>query len=245
MDQIRLFGIDIVNSTTARVLDYIQEVLDSENADPVSIVFINAHGVNLMHENPAYREALSHADWILNDGVGLDIAASLQGHRFQENLNGTDLMPRVVACCAERGDCVYFLGTTPVRLEKAVANLIARDSGLCVAGFRDGFFDDLASEEIVRAVNKANADVLLVALGNPKQEIWIRDHIAELNVKLVFAVGAYIDFESGEIMRAPQFVQSLRLEWLFRLLQEPRRLWNRYIIGNVKFLYRATMRTVP
>ena len=239
MEQINLFGIDIVNGDSAGVIGYFDSVLAEDAGTPVTVLFINAHGVNILHENAAYRQALAGANWILNDGVGLDIAAKLRGLAFKENLNGTDLMPRVMKLCSDRKARVYLLGTTDVRLAKAIENFKEKYPGAEIAGSHNGFFSAVDNGAIVQAINDSRAEVLLVALGNPKQEIWIGEHAEKLNTRLVFGVGAYIDFESGEIVRAPRLFQLVKLEWLFRLLQEPRRLWNRYLVGNVKFLYRA------
>ncbi|RXZ36045.1 glycosyltransferase [Oxalobacteraceae bacterium CAVE-383] len=172
---------------------------------------------------------------IVNDGVGMDIAAMLAGERFSENLNGTDFTPYFLGGAA-RPLRVFLLGAKPEVVAMAARHVEER-LGQTVAGTCDGYAG-LAQcrARLPQIVNRSRADVLLVAMGNPVQEEWIMANRAELNAHVVIGVGALFDFWAGDKPRAPRLVQRARLEWLYRLCLEPRRLLRRYTVDIVRFL---------
>ena len=169
---------------------------------------------------------------IVNDGIGMDLAARLcHGTRFHENLNGTDFIPRLL-----RGSPlplkVFLYGARPeVALE--ASRVVEQRFGQQVVGLCSGY--EPPSTDVCAQIRAAQPHVVLVALGNPLQERWILDNAAELPPALYVGVGALFDFLAQRAVRAPHWVRSLRLEWLFRLCHEPRRLWKRYTIDVVKF----------
>lgn len=172
---------------------------------------------------------------IVNDGVGMDIAAMLAGERFPENLNGTDFTPHFLGG-AERPLRVFLLGAKQEVVARAALH-VSEKLGQIVAGSCDGYAG-LAQwrAELPQIVNRSRADVLLVAMGNPVQEEWILANRAELNAPVAIGVGALFDFWAGDKPRAPRLVQRVRLEWLYRLCLEPRRLLRRYTVDIVRFL---------
>ena len=172
---------------------------------------------------------------IVNDGVGMDIAAKLAGERFVENLNGTDFTPYFLRG-AERPLRVFLLGAKPEVVARAAAH-VGEQLGQIVAGSCDGY-GGLAQyrDQLPQIVNRSGADVLLVAMGNPVQEEWILANRAELNAHVIIGVGALFDFWAGDKPRAPRLVQRARLEWLYRLCLEPKRLLRRYTVDIVRFL---------
>ncbi|KAB7764117.1 WecB/TagA/CpsF family glycosyltransferase [Xanthomonas maliensis] len=165
---------------------------------------------------------------IVNDGIGMDLAARLiHGRRFAGNLNGTDLIPYL---CREAAQPLKFflLGGRP-GVAQTAAKTLTETLGQQVVGLCDGYGEFAAAGEgLSERINQSGADVLLVAFGNPLQERWILDHSQALQVPLVFGVGALLDFLSGTAQRAPQWVRRLHMEWMYRLLREPRRLFKRY-----------------
>ncbi|MBN9247947.1 MAG: WecB/TagA/CpsF family glycosyltransferase [Hyphomicrobium sp.] len=169
---------------------------------------------------------------ILNDGVGVDIASQiLYGERFPENLNGTDFTPELLKRLPKRTP-VFLYGSRPEVVSRAAENLIQKyDADIC--GIRDGYHDD--ADAAAEAVKRVNAKVVLVALGNPKQEQWMSEKLSASGV-LALGIGAYLDFEAGMVTRAPRWLQDARCEWLFRLAQEPLRLWKRYSVDVIWFL---------
>jgi N-acetylglucosaminyldiphosphoundecaprenol N-acetyl-beta-D-mannosaminyltransferase len=174
---------------------------------------------------------------VLNDGIGLDVYALLAGVRFNQNFNGTDLIPRLFAqTTPEKELRVFLYGAEKGRAAKAAKNIEARYPNVRVVGTLDGF---ARGESVIEAINEACADVLLVGMGNPIQERWIDENKDLLDVGIVAGVGALIDFLSGEVVRAPSWIRAMRLEWLYRLAREPKRLFKRYVMGNPAFLARS------
>lgn len=173
---------------------------------------------------------------IVNDGVGMDIAARLfHGDRFKENLNGTDFLPFLFRQSSTPLR-VFMVGGKPSVLKKA-ALYVTQQLGQVIAGTCDGYEGIKNSMQLIESINQSQADVVLVALGNPIQEKWILDHRQTLNASILGGVGALFDFWAGNKPRAPVFVQKVRLEWLYRLILEPRRLIRRYTIEIVQFLF--------
>ncbi|MHA3702441.1 WecB/TagA/CpsF family glycosyltransferase [Jatrophihabitans sp. YIM 134969] len=206
------------------------------------VAFVNAHSLNLAAGDLRYRASLHHASLVLNDGLGIGIAARLQGAPFTDNLNGTDLLPDLLSDFAADGHTVFFYGAAPGVAERTARRWALAVPGLRVAGALDGYtVSSAAAAEIVR---ESAADVVLVALGNPRQEIWARHLGPRTGARLSIGVGAFFDFSAGVVRRAPRVVRHARMEWAFRLLQEPRRLTRRYLVGNPAFLLRVAMAQV-
>jgi N-acetylglucosaminyldiphosphoundecaprenol N-acetyl-beta-D-mannosaminyltransferase len=202
------------------------------------LCYVNAHSLNLAYRDEPYSEVLASADFVLNDGIGLEIAARMRGKRFVENLNGSDFTIRVLELAASKGWRVYLYGGRPGVAARARDRLCGLIEGLEVVGVCDGYRPELV-EEIVEQIRLSAADVLLVALGQPAQELWLDEHLADTGCHLGLGVGAFLDFASGTVVRAPRWVNRVGMEWLFRLVQEPARLCRRYIVGNPLFLWRA------
>ena len=172
---------------------------------------------------------------IVNDGIGMDIASLMRhGRRYRHNLNGTDFIPHLLQTMP-RPQRIFLLGGKPGVAERA-AQVIARHSPHTIAGTCDGY-STLPPEQLCARINASQADIVLVAMGNPIQEEWIRQHMGQLHARLFVSVGALFDFLSGSVRRAPLWMQKLRLEWLFRLWQEPRRMAKRYTVDIARFLW--------
>ena len=171
---------------------------------------------------------------LVNDGIGLDIAAWLMHQqRYPQNLNGTDFLPHLLKTLSTRRK-IFLLGGVPGVAQQAAA-IIERDLGQPVVGCLDGYSkmpDAVLREEI----NRSGTEIVLVALGNPIQEQWICANMGQLDAKLFIGVGALFDFLSGHARRAPRWIQQIRCEWLFRLSLEPKRLLRRYTLDIVSFL---------
>lgn len=203
------------------------------------ICFANAQALNVACDNPDFRKAL--ADFVvLNDGLGTDLACRLKfGHPFTENLNGTDFVPDYLGR-TDQTLRIYLVGTnddTVARAAEVLGHAYPRHS---VVGYRNGFFQDRQDiEQTCAEIRQSTANCLLVGMGNPLQELWIAEHGGKTGAKLFFGVGALLDFQAGRVPRAPEWLRSLRCEWIYRLAQEPRRLARRYLIGNLVFLGRV------
>lgn len=172
---------------------------------------------------------------IVNDGIGLDIAARLShGRSFKANLNGTDFTPYMLRESG-RPLRVFLFGGKPEVVSKA-ARFVAHELGQVVVGYSDGYGSRANDAALINKINASGAEILLVALGNPIQEQWIIEHRNELHVGLVSGVGALFDFWAGDKPRAPRLIQRMHMEWFYRLCLEPRRLVRRYTLDILVFL---------
>ncbi len=188
-------------------------------------------------DDPAFAEALEDF-LVLPDGVGVDMAAKLlYGAPFPANLNGTDFVPAFLQACT-RPLTVALLGAKRVNAEAASRKLRQLTPQHRFVVIHDGYFSPAEEPEVVGRIAALRPDILLVAMGVPRQELWIARNIDQRHCTLPVAVGALLDFLSESVPRAPAWMRRLRLEWVFRLMIEPGRLWRRYILGNPLFLWR-------
>jgi exopolysaccharide biosynthesis WecB/TagA/CpsF family protein len=200
------------------------------------ISFLNANNANLMMRDPEYRAALKR-HIVLPDGHGVDIASWLfHGKIFPANLNGTDFVPALMTYMTTPRR-VAMIGARAEILKRAAANFQKHSPWHEFITVSDGFFDAAQSDEVMARVRELEPDILLIAMGSPKQEKWIDRHVGPGHARLVISVGALFDFMAEEVPRASATVRRLRLEWLHRLVHEPKRLWRRYLLGNPLFMY--------
>ncbi len=233
---VEILGIRIDNLSMAETLDWIRRKLHAGGQAVISMT--NAHCVNVACSNDAYYQALLSSDLNLADGVGLRIAGKLKGTPIRQNVNGTDLFPRLCALLEGSGHSIYLLGGLPGVAEAVAAWIAERYPDTAIAGYRDGFSDSNDEPRVAEDIRRSGASVLLVAMGVPKQELWIRRNIEAAGVRVAFGVGGLFDFYSGRIPRAPEWMREIGLEWIYRLLQEPGRMWKRYLVGNWMFMAR-------
>ncbi len=212
-----------------------------ERPRPAQVAFVNAHTLNLAYKDSKYRRVLKDTDLVLRDGIGVEIAGRLRRASFPENLNGTDFTPVLLQWIAENRKSVYLLGGQPGVAEQAAARFEERFPGLHVVGTQHGMYDLRDEYEVVSTIRAAAPDVLIVALGNPLQEQFLARHLDQLGVGVGVGVGAFLDFSVGKVKRAPALANQLGVEWCFRLVQEPRRLWRRYLLGIPTFLGRSML----
>jgi exopolysaccharide biosynthesis WecB/TagA/CpsF family protein len=239
LPSLTILGVRVACLSRAQALEELSRLHGAGTSSAVA--FVNAHTLNLASRDSRLREALNRAALVLNDGAGLSLAARMQGARFPDNLNGTDLTPELLTLAAERGWSVFLLGARPGIAEKAAAELKERHPGLAVAGVQDGYFPLDKVQEVKATIRASGASVLVVAMGNPLQEIWLDEHLEETGCRLGVGVGAFLDFAAGVVPRAPAWIRRAGIEWVYRLSQEPRRMWRRYVAGNPAFVLRLLM----
>lgn len=201
-----------------------------------SLFYVNAHCFNLAWKNLEYQTALKQADLVLNDGIGISIGAKWAGIRLKANMNGTDFSPEMLKQAIHLGKKVFLLGGSEGVAEIAAQKISGQIAGIQIVGYHSGFFDFNHCEELIEEINQSGAELILVGMGVPRQELWISRYKHQFtHIKIAAAVGAYLDFAAGKVTRAPLWVRKIYLEWLFRLAQEPVRLFRRYVIGNIRF----------
>jgi alpha-1,3-mannosyltransferase len=169
----------------------------------------------------------------------VDIASRiLYGSTFPQNLNGSDFTPRYLQNTRHRYR-IFLLGSLPGVAERAKEYFSRTCPQHRIVGCYHGYFQKEDTVEIVDMIKASNADIILVGMGNPRQEFWLADNLEATGCRLAFGVGALFDFVTGQVRRAPPSMRSARLEWVYRLIQEPSRLWRRYLVGNLLFIFRV------
>jgi exopolysaccharide biosynthesis WecB/TagA/CpsF family protein len=204
------------------------------------VYYVNADCFNKTVNDKNYLELLQKGDYILPDGIGVLLACKILKVGLRENVNGTDMLPFICQMAAENNYSIYLFGAKPGIAALMRQKLMEVYPALRIIGERNGYFsDDLAEKEMIDEINLLKPDILLVALGVPAQEKWIDKHYDELSCRLMIGVGGLFDFYSGNIKRAPLWMREMGLEWLFRLVIEPRKKFKRYTIGNPSFLWQV------
>lgn len=235
--RLTVLGVRVDNMDLTGTIGWIQSSLAGTR--PRHVSFVNADCLNIACRDPGYRAALAAADLVLPDGIGLKLAGRILRESVRQNVNGTDLFPRLCAAIEKDSRGVFLLGGRPGVPDAAATWIAENCPGVRVLGTEHGYFTPEEEESVVERIRRSGADLLLVALGAPRQELWIDRHLPHLGVRVAMGVGGLLDFYSGRIPRAPLWVREIGMEWLFRMYQEPRRLWRRYVIGNGLFLARV------
>jgi exopolysaccharide biosynthesis WecB/TagA/CpsF family protein len=232
---------DILGTAVARIgwdeaLALLRRLLAEKRFTKVG--FLNAHNANVACGDATFAGALSRF-LVLPDGVGVDIAARLlYGAAFPANLNGTDFIPAFLRS-VDASLKVGLLGATRHNAEAAAAALARLAPQHRYEVVHDGYFTREQDQKIAGKIAALRPDILLVAMGVPRQELWIDRNVTGSHCTLPIAVGALLDFLSGSVPRAPRWMRRFRVEWLYRLALEPGRLWRRYVLGNPLFLVRV------
>lgn len=169
----------------------------------------------------AFAQALNSADLLVPDGIGVVWGSKILNAPLKERVSGFDLMREILSEIAGTQKTVYFFGSKPGVAEEAAKNAARQFAGLEIAGVHDGFFDD--DSAIIKDINEKKPDFLIVCLGSPKQENWIRQNRGRLKTRLVIGAGGSLDVLSGQVERAPEFYRKYGLEWFYRLMKQPSR----------------------
>lgn len=232
-----IFGIRITVCTLVKGISLIEEMI--QNKRPQLVILANAHTLNLAFEQDSFKKLLTEAGLVLRDGAGVSWALKKKGILPLHNFVGTDFIPDFCRHTVHKNYKIFLLGSRPGVASAAADKLRSLAPGLIIGGSINGYFRQNETDKIINQINKTESDVLLVAMGNPKQERWIADNLCRLNTPVCIGVGALFDYLGGRVTRAPEWMLNNGMEWIFRLVTEPTRLWKRYIIGNPKFLMRV------
>lgn len=236
-EDIDIFDISIDNLTQREVLNKFEEIIDSRSSG--FVCFVNPDCLNIAWRDEAYRNIIKSCDIVLPDGIGIHVACKMLGTLMKENVNGTDLFPDLCERAVEKSLSLYLFGAKEGIAQKAAENMKKKYPGLTIKGARHGYCSEQETDKVIEEISALDVDILLVAMGAPMQEKWLFKYKDKLNVRLMMGVGGLFDFYSGQIARAPVWMREIGLEWMYRLLQEPKRMWRRYIIGNPLFLFRV------
>jgi len=230
-----ILGCAIDRLDMQRTLEAVEEVIAAGRY--TQHMSINAAKLVTMHDDPKMREIIAGCGLVSPDGQSIVWASKVLGDPLPERVAGIDLMEALLGLAEQRGHRVFFLGARADVLERALEVLGERFPGLVVAGARDGYFASDEEPDVCAEIAAADADILFVAMSSPRKEYFLGEYGPRLGVPFAMGVGGSIDVVAGVTRRAPRAWQRLGLEWLYRLLQEPRRMFRRYAVTNARFTF--------
>lgn len=241
---IEILGVPVHSLTMDQAVDLVIDTAQDRGPSPpasfTQFAFVNADCLNIAYNNAPYHSMLNRVPWVLGDGSGVRKASQMLGREIADNVNGTDLFPLLCQRAAAEDIPIYLLGARPGVTDTMKEKLTARFPGLNIIGHHHGYLDAESEPRILHEIATSGARMLFVAFGAPRQDMWIDQHQNELgDVRLAMGVGGLFDFMSERIPRAPKWMRKSGIEWVYRLVQEPGRMWRRYIIGNPLFLWRV------
>ncbi len=229
----RLFDVPIHALTMDRVLSIVEEAIARRQRLLIGVV--NAAKLVNMRRDPVLARSVLNADLILADGMSVVWASRLLRRPLPERVAGIDLMQRMLVRASERGHRVYCLGATGEVLTAAVARMRADHPGVRIVGQHHGYFGPADEPRVAEGIRAARPDILFVAMSSPKKEQFLARWSESMDVPVCHGVGGSFDVLAGKVRRAPVAWQRLGLEWLYRVIQEPGRMWRRYLVTNTAF----------
>ena len=235
MNRICILNSNIDNYSMDETIDAIEEAIRSGRQ--LHHVVVNAAKIVAMQKDPELRTSVNSSDLINADGQAVVWASSFLGKPLKERVSGIDLLTRLVELASVRGFKLYFLGAKEEVVRKVVDIYSDKYGDQIIAGYRNGYFKQEEESGIARDISDSGADILFVAISSPTKENFLyrnRDQLAK--VGFIMGVGGSFDVVAGKVKRAPKWMQNAGLEWFFRLIQEPGRMWKRYLIGNTSFI---------
>ncbi len=234
-NRFNFIGIPLDNFSMSETLDRIENSIFKN--EQIHHCVINAGKIVKMQSNKILQESVISSDIINADGMSVVWAGRFFGYKIKERVAGIDLMDNLVRLAHEKNCKCFFLGARNDVVKKIVVHYTEKYSNKIIAGYRNGYFENDQEKIIIDQIIKSKPNFLFVAITSPKKEIFLNKYKDELkSVNLIMGVGGSFDVISGKVKRAPLYMQKLGLEWFYRLVQEPRRMWRRYLIGNLKFI---------
>ena len=237
VNTINIFDVNINNDTMAQAVEWI--VTKASGQKKVVAQFVNADCLNKAYCDLNYRSTLNKAQHIFADGSGIALAGKITQQDVADNVNGTDLFPLLCEKSQKTDMRIFLLGARPNVAKKTRENMHRQYPEAKIVGAKHGYFDEDDTDAVIAKINASGANVLLVAMGAPTQEHWIEQHRHKIDATVCIGVGGLFDFYSGRVSRSPLWLRKLGCEWIWRLLQEPNRMWQRYLIGNFSFIFRV------
>lgn len=217
-----------------------KRTLNEINEQKALITTLNAHCYNISRIDLKYQQALLNSNLIIPDGIGVVYALRLLTGEKIKKIAGADLFLYELNWLQQKGGKCFFLGSTNNTLNLIRKKINLEYPNIKVETYSPPYKAEFTLEDnvaMVKAINDFQPDVLMIGMTAPKQEKWAYQHFNQLMVRYICCVGAVFDFYSGTINRAPKWMIDYGVEWLYRLIKEPRRMWRRYLIGNIKFIY--------
>ncbi len=244
MKNVLLTGCKVSNFSPMELLESIREIANAKGKGSPSIMLsANIHGFNQAHKHSWLKKLNNEAELVRNDSAGISLAGKILGTPIKERMTWADFGWDLAAFCERNNFSMYFLGNKEGIAKKAKNSLQEKHPDLKVVGTHHGYFEKEGPENdaVIEEINSLKPDILIVGFGMPLQEKWILDNGDRLEVGIIMTGGNCFTFLAGEESRAPKWMHENGLEWLYRFIKEPRRMFGRYIIGNPLFLYRVLL----
>jgi N-acetylglucosaminyldiphosphoundecaprenol N-acetyl-beta-D-mannosaminyltransferase len=233
MKKEQYLGVNVSVMTYDEILDDLRSRISEGKQS--TVIAVNPEKVITANKNPLVKKLINESTYQIPDGIGMILASKVKGGALKERVTGVDMMERLLRFAAEEGHGVFFYGAKEEVVSEAKRKLEECFPTLNIAGYENGYTKD--NQALVDKINASGAKLLFVALGSPKQEIWIKENMKHLNVKVFQGVGGSFDVFSGRTKRAPEFYRRFGLEWLYRLMKEPKRIKRQ--MNLPKFLIRV------
>jgi N-acetylglucosaminyldiphosphoundecaprenol N-acetyl-beta-D-mannosaminyltransferase len=234
MKEIHSFNIKI---HPLRKIDFIQIIDESIKGNTQLIQSgVNAASIVELKNSPGIENAYNNADLINIDGMSMVWALRYLGFVVPERVACPDLALAIMELAEKNKYSLFLFGAKEKSLTAAVENIRTMHPKLQVSGFRNGYFKPEDEESVIQMINSANSDILFLGMPSPQKELFVEKYRNQLKVKYILGVGGFFDILSGSIKRAPLWMQNSGMEWFYRLMKEPRRMWRRYLIGNLTFI---------
>jgi len=236
-----ILGVGVCGLTIIELHGLIENYIQHQHK--AFVLNVNVHCLNLCYQHQWLRDFFNQSQLVFCDGAGVMLGAKLLGHHIPERITYADWLWELAAFAEPRQFTFYFLGGRPGIADKAAQQLQTRYPGLQIVGIYHGYFnkatDSQENQAVIEKINAVQPDILLVGFGMPIQEQWLQENWDRIDGSVALTGGAVFDYISGELRRAPRWMTDHGLEWLGRLIIEPRRLWQRYVVGNPIFLWRV------
>lgn len=234
MKKVKMFGCEVASTTMKETLDEIEKIID--NRILTQHVVINAGKVVLMESDKKLKKIVSDCPIINADGQSIVWASKFLGKTLPERVAGIDLMEELIKISSQKGYGIYFFGAKEEVVTDVLKHYKEKYPELKICGYRNGYFSNDDVAEITKDMRESKADILFVAFSSPMKEYWLAENINEIGIPFCMGVGGSFDVVAGVTKRAPYWMQKIGLEWFYRFLQEPKRMWKRYLVGNSKFI---------
>lgn len=231
-----LLGLELADTTLENASVILADLIERFDGPPRVVLFVHTKTLSLALDDPRFSGILNQADLLFGDGTGVRWAFRIaEGRQPRDNVNGTDLIPKLLGEAPRGKYGVFLLGGREDMLEKSAMRFEALFPGCILRGHHHGYFPESDNDRIIRRINESGSQILLVGMGSPIQENWILSHSKQLAVPLVISVGGLFNYWAGELDRAPLCFRRIGIEWIYILLQQPAK-WRRYLLDGPAFL---------
>lgn len=233
---VKIWNIKIDTFTIAQIVEIATENIEGKRL-PMQITGVNAEIIVSSQKDKSLQAAINESNIVNIDGISVVLGLRILGFQIKERAACPDIFNILLERANSKGYKIFFLGAQEVVLKQMITKLQEEFSNLQIVGFHNGYFNPENEIEIAEMIKASNADMLFLGIPSPKKELFIRNYLNFMDVPLCFGVGGVFDIKAGIYKRAPEWMQKIGMEWFYRFMQEPRRMWKRYLIGNTKFIW--------